>query len=320
MRILPYDDQLKNQWDRFVLDSKNGTFLLLRDYMDYHKARFTDASLLILEDNEILAILPACRQEDVLISHQGLTYGGFITNQKMTQPLMLNIFKLILNYFLENGISSLIYKTIPNIYHRGPADEDKYALFFFDASLKRRDVLTVVDHTYSIDFQNRRKRTLKKAVQLNFNVKQITDYRKYWDILERNLNEKYATSPVHTVAEISMLAENFPNNIKLFGCYHKDELLAGIVVYETDLVAHFQYISANSQGKESGALDWLFKTLIQDIYKAKKYIDFGISNENDGRYLNQGLIDYKEGFGGRSFIHDHYQLNTAKGLAILNVQ
>jgi hypothetical protein len=38
------------------------------------------------------------------------------------------------------------------------------------------------------------------------------------------------------------------------------------------------------------------------------YFDFGISNERGGRILNEGLADYKEGFGARAVAHDFYEL------------
>lgn len=40
-----------------------------------------------------------------------------------------------------------------------------------------------------------------------------------------------------------------------------------------------------------------------------KYFDFGISNENNGRFLNRGLIAQKEGFGARTIVHDFYELS-----------
>ena len=39
-----------------------------------------------------------------------------------------------------SGISKLIYKAIPHIYHTVPAEEDLYALFLLNAKLFRRDV------------------------------------------------------------------------------------------------------------------------------------------------------------------------------------
>jgi len=43
-------------------------------------------------------------------------------------------------------------------------------------------------------------------------------------------------------------------------------------------------------------------------YCQKKYFDFGISTENNGHYLNRGLIDFKERFGARSVVYDSYEL------------
>jgi len=52
----------------------------------------------------------------------------------------------------------------------------------------------------------------------------------------------------------------------------------------------------------------LFDNLINQ-YSEKKYFDFGISTENNGFYLNEGLIDFKERFGARSTVYDSYELN-----------
>ena len=317
MQILIYTDQLKMQWDDFIRNSKNGTFLLMRDYMDYHRSRFIDASLLILDErNNIRALLPANRKDDVLLSHEGLTYGGLIYDEKMTQPMMLKIFHVVLLYLLQNNIRQFVYKTIPRIYHRGPADEDRYALFLLDARLQRRDCLTVIDHQFPIPFQSRRARAINKARKLLFNVQQLFSFEDYWCLLEHNLKEKHDVLPVHNVSEISRLAQLFPDNIKLFVCYEQDQLLAGVIVYETEQVAHFQYIAASTYGKQIGALDWLFNTLITINYTNKRYIDFGISNEQQGRVINHGLIDFKEGFGGRTVEHDVYQIDV--GTALLN--
>ena len=57
--------------------------------------------------------------------------------------------------------------------------------------------------------------------------------------------------------------------------------------------------------------DLIFKFLLTDFYIEKPYFDFGISNESEGRYLNKGLIDQKEGFGARAVVHDHYLINLS---------
>src|SRR5205809_5827151 len=75
----------RNIWDRFVETSKNGTFLFLRDYMDYHAELFEDASVLVTNRiGAVVALFPANRLGTQLVSHGGLSYGGMITDRLMT--------------------------------------------------------------------------------------------------------------------------------------------------------------------------------------------------------------------------------------------
>ena len=78
------------------------------------------------------------------------------------------------------------------------------------------------------------------------------------------------------------------------------------MLYTTDKVAHAQYIAASTEGKKIGALDFLFDYLIAQNQKA--YFDFGISTEHSGMYLNQGLVQFKEGFGGVGLTHEFYKI------------
>ena len=58
--ISRYTQYKQTEWDDFVKVSKNGTFLFLRAYMDYHSDRFLDHSLMFYnEKNKLIAVLPA---------------------------------------------------------------------------------------------------------------------------------------------------------------------------------------------------------------------------------------------------------------------
>ena len=80
------------------------------------------------------------------------------------------------------------------------------------------------------------------------------------------------------------------------------------MVYETERVAHAQYIAASAEGKALGALDCLFDWLITERYADKAYFDFGISTEQGGTWLNEGLQFQKEGFGARAVVYDAYEI------------
>jgi len=86
-------------------------------------------------------------------------------------------------------------------------------------------------------------------------------------------------------------------------------MLAGVIVYESENVAHAQYISSKDEGKEIGANDIIFDYLLNDYYTNKRYFDFGISTEKNGWYLNPGLALNKETFGGRGIVYDWYEVN-----------
>jgi hypothetical protein len=126
-------------------------------------------------------------------------------------------------------------------------------------------------------------------------------------IEEELLREKYGARPVHTAAEMGLLAGRFPDHIKLFAAHRAGRMEAGVIIYESALVAHAQYIGSTAEGRESGAPDLIMGHLINDYYAGKKYFDFGISTEDSGRRLNAGLIENKQGFGGRAVVYDFYE-------------
>ena len=82
------------------------------------------------------------------------------------------------------------------------------------------------------------------------------------------------------------------------------------VVFETDNVAHAQYIANSDEGRQCGALDAVMDYLINQQYANKVYFDFGVSTENNGMYLNEGLAMQKQEFGGRGIVYDFYEIRV----------
>lgn len=309
LRIERYTADHRAEWDALVLASKNGTFLLLRGYMDYHADRFADASLIVRREDEVVALLPAHREGDTVSSHMGLTYGGFVVSGRMTTPLMLRVFEAAAAHLSADGVATLIYKTIPHIYHRLPAEEDRYALFRHDAVLYRRDLLSTIDMLRRPEPQTRRRRGAAKAMKAGVQVAEDTDWAGYWGLLTQHLMARYGVSPVHRLEEMEALRAAFPVNIRLFTVRAASGgLLGGVVIYETDEVAHLQYAAATQEGFDTGCLDRLFLHLLDEVFASKRWFDFGNSTEQQGRWLNDGLVEQKEGFGGRAVAHDFYRL------------
>lgn len=310
MKVIKYSLEHKSTWNDFIKSSKNSHFFFERDYMEYHSDRFDDFSIIIYDDkNKVVAVLPANKQGDKLYSHQGLTFGGLVVNDKMTAEIMLKVFEALKLFLKENSFNKLIYKCVPHIYHTKPAEEDRYALFVNDASLVRRDVSSTIDLNTTIRYSKGRKWSVNKAKKEHLQVIETTDYDAFWNLLESVLEAQHESKPVHSVDEIKKLAAFFPENIKLYFALKNDEVLSGAVIYENEDIVHTQYMANSLLGRDVGALDFLIDYLIQDKYKDKKYFDFGISNEQQGRQLNTGLIAQKEGFGARAVVHDFYEVD-----------
>jgi hypothetical protein len=308
-RIRQYSSADAHSWNEFIARSKNGTFLFDRRYMDYHADRFSDSSLIVSEsDDRWVSVLPANRVDSALVSHGGLTYGGLISDEEMTTSRMIDLFAALLRYLAEAGIERLEYKTVPAIYHSLPAEEDRFALFLHGASLSRRDVLSVVDLGAQGRIQERRRRGAKKAESLRVAVEESDDWAPFWDVLTANLLDRHGRRPVHSLDEIVALARKFPDNIRLFVAKREGVVLGGVVMYLASPTAHAQYIGSSAEGRQCGALDLLFGSLI-DRHRSFRYFDFGISNE--GATLNRGLSDFKDGFGARAVVHDHYVLQVS---------
>lgn len=305
-----YTSEKFHQWNDFVRTSKNGLFLFDRKYMDYHADRFKDHSLMIYDEKgKITAILPANLKDNILHSHQGLTFGGLIYGKKMRTPMMVDVMDSILNYCKNKKFDQLIYKAIPLFYHDQPAQEDLYALHQCGAVCIRTDVSSTIilkNTTYALS--SGRKSGLTKAKDFNFDIRETIDFDRYFKILNDRLDEKYNSNATHSAEEMVLLANNFPKNINLYGCYLEDELVSGVIIYEYGDVAHTQYIASTDSGRETGAQDYLLNHLIFTTYKDFDYFDFGISTENQGKTLNTNLIDQKEGFGARATINQFYKI------------
>lgn len=308
IEIKRYEAKEKELWDNFVKNSKNGVFFFLRDYMEYHSDRFEDHSLIFLKDNKPVALMPANMEGDAIFSHAGLTFGGIITNRKMKTSLMLQIFDSLKEYLKEMGVKKLLYKAIPHIYHLYPSDEDLYALFINNAVLVRREVSSTIKMDNKISFNKNMKRNKKKAEKRGLKLKRSYNFDTFMILKEEQLLKKYGIKPTHTAEEMDYLAGKFPGNIKLFAVEQNGKIIDGLLIYESKNVVHAQYQGATELGMKLNVSSLIYDRIINH-YCQKKYFDFGISTENNGYYLNKGLIDFKERFGARSTVYDSYELN-----------
>jgi hypothetical protein len=305
-----YHKKHKEQWNEFVRKSKNGSFLFDRNYMDYHADRFEDCSLFFYDERDRIAgLLPASRQGDTAVSHGGLTYGGVVCDASMKAATMLRIFEVMVEAFCLEGITRLVYKPVPHIFHRYPAEEDLYALYKGGARLTRRDASSVLFLPERLPFSKGKREGVRKALRNGVRVELSCDFAAFFEMGRQIMIHKYKREPVHTAAEMALLQARFPDAINLQAAYRNEQMLAGAITYTCPPSLHIQYMYSLSDGQQIGALDLVLDHIINHRVDGLRYLSFGVSTEDDGRYLNEGLIHQKELFGARTVVHDFYEID-----------
>jgi hypothetical protein len=318
--VVKYRADDKQVWNALVADSPTATFLFNRDFMDYHADRFQDHSTLLFFENELVALLPATKKGDILCSHGGLTYGGIILKKDFFVPTpsqIATILNTFLHYYKNHGFNTLIYKEIPDFYT--PPFFIKLSQQFKDlpsVSVVQEDIGAVIDLQQAIHFSYLRRRSIKKAghwefvLRISSNSQNQAMFSDFWnELLIPQLKNKYNLTPTHTLSEIILLANRFPENIKQYSIYFEGKIVAGVTIFEDKQVAHCQYIASNELGKKLYAADFLFGYLITEKYKHFSYFSFGISNEHGSTKINEGLLNWKKSWGAQACKQLHFKID-----------
>ena len=312
IHIVRYTADKKAEWDSFVRESKNGTFLFMRDYMEYHADRFDDYSLMYYKDDKLLSLLPANKRGEALWSHQGLTYGGFVLTNKAHIVEIGEIFDKTIHFLHEAGIKEWYYKQMPTIYHQQPSEDDSYWLWRNGAEMVECNLMSAINLYSDIHISPSRRNNSNKLKREGWKIVCDTEglVRQFWAILSDNLRETYNSKPVHTLEEMERLKSLFPKNIICYGIVSPEgNLEGGTLIYISSQVVRTQYISATPYGKKHKALDLLLSHVV-DYYKNEgyRYFDFGTSMADDDVNLNESLIQQKEGFGARGIACRTYKI------------
>ncbi|MBK8804704.1 MAG: GNAT family N-acetyltransferase [Fibrobacteres bacterium] len=308
MELVAYEPSLKDAWDRLVREARLGHFQFLRDYMDYHADRFRDASYLARAKGRWVAAVPGhLVGEDGWASHKGLSYGGLILSPELQSPQVIECFRALNRALSARGIQRATWRPVPWIYHREPSEELPYLLFRQGAALKSRNLSTVVDVQAPREYQRLRRRKVASAEAAGFVCRETSDLDSFWPLVEGRLGAKYGLRPVHTLQEVNLLRQRLPEHIRLFGVFGEDRIVAGCLAYLGQPVFHLQYLHSSDEGRNLGAPDLLVDWMLRNAASGYRWLHFGHSCEEGGTVLNEPLLFFKEGFGGRPVVLDEWE-------------
>ena len=308
--VRPYESKDFDAWNTFISKAKNATFLFHRDFMEYHKDRFHDFSLIVEEDTKWVAVLPANHVEDIVYSHQGLTYGGLVYDEKLNADEVNVVFGNLILFLKENNIKTLFYKPIISIYSKKSSLEMDYFLFREKAVLYRKDLNLAIDFSTEFKISKSKMKHFRRVSELDIEMRKESSFTAFWDkVLIPRLQEKHNTNPVHTKEEIQFLAEKFPESIVQYNAYFENEIVAGITLFHFGDIVKSQYGATTSQGEKLRALDFLFINLINEFKDKVSFFDMGTVTEENAQGYNPGLLKQKEELGCSVYNQDFYSLS-----------
>lgn len=308
--VKKYDQKDYSVWNDFVAQAKNATFLFHRDFMEYHKDRFEDFSLLVFEEEKLLAILPANKKGNAVYSHQGLTYGGLVYLSKLKAEKVESILDEILLFLKETKVDTFYYKPILDFYFSEGNKEMDFFLLKRGAHLERKEMNLAINLAVPLKISKSKMKHFRRIENLDLDIFEEENFDPFWEkILEPRLTEKFNAKPVHSKEEISLLKSKFPKNIRQYSAYRNGEIIAGITIFETKNVVKSQYGATSKTGEEFRALDFLFINLIHKYKrKGKHFFDMGIVDDENESGYNSGLLKQKEELGCTVYNQDFYKI------------
>lgn len=303
-------------WQQLCRASHCASFLHQRAFLSYHGDRFVDRSLVLCEGDRWLGVLPAAEHPTLagtVESHPGITYGGFVHDGALRGERAIEAMRLAAAHYANLGYRFLRYKPLPHIYQRAPAQDDLYALFRLGARRVRCDLSACIDLTHPLPTSERRRRGAVKARKAGLDYAGGAQHAPaLWAVLVDNLRHRHGSRPVHDLAQILLLAARFPEHIAFNVARRDGEVIAGTVSFLIGAGVHLQYIASSEAGQALSALDGLIEGLIaQARDTGARYFDFGTSNEDQGRVLNDGLYRFKCEFGAGGVAYETYELDLA---------
>lgn len=312
LEIVRYEEKYAERWDRFVAQSMNGTFLHTRNFLNYHPAgRFTDASVMVVQGSNIVAVIPACDTQDegkrCFFSHKGSTFGGIVIDgAKYNIAVMEELFPLLEEYLRAEGYEKILLRQTGDIFSARRSELLDYYYFksgfghydelsfFIDCEKLPEDIAQAMTASKRRDYRT----SLKNGLTLR-QLGTDGEVAAFHHVLSKNL-EKFGARPIHTLEELLEFKHTrLPEQTDFYGVYLGEKLVAGsMLFYFGRQVLHTQYLAQDADYSHLFTMNFLDHEMIT-LAKEKgfRYFSFGISTEERGRVLNKSLAQFKEGFG-----------------------
>ena len=318
MDITVFQPDQTPEWEAFVDAANNGNIFHLRQFLSYHPPeRFRDHSLIFSKKGKIIALLPAvdCEMEGkrMLISHRGASYGGFVVRDTLSIREAFDLVTELTDYAQKQSFDSVDITPPPQIYLRRPSNYLDFAMLQNGFSYRKREISSVIPLDFRRDeilntFNEGSRRAVRRGKKLGVQVREtdgLQHYEHFYAILKKNLKLRHGVTPTHSLDELLLLKDMFPERIKLFAAFTPEDIMvAGVVMFicNARVVLAF-YISHDDDYQQYRGVNCLFHDIVDwGIENQYGFLDFGIFTVNEDP--NWGLARFKESFGAQGVFRD----------------
>ncbi len=341
IRIVPYRPDLAATWDAFVEASNNGTLFHKQAFLAYHGEAMARGfhHLLFYKGDELVAVLPAGMARDKGVvesvgdtfhSPYGSSFGGFVTaGNGFARDA--DLVAALVGHARERSCRHIRITPPPACYPLLPEAGLDFALLKSGFTLANRDLCQVVDlramqgrdpletYTYACNKQ------VRKAMREGITVRMDPDLADFHAILVAN-RARHNAVPTHSLEDLRKLADLVPGAFRLFGAYRdrtgdgksesgnagepvgrpEERLIAGMLCFVANPRVLLNFYSCHLEGEaQTGVANLLIHHGIDWARQhGFHYYDFGTSSIR--MQPNEGLIRFKESFGGGSILRDTF--------------
>ena len=314
MEIIKYSQEWKEKWDRFVLDSNNGTMFHLQKFFDYHTpGKFKFDHLIFLDKGNIKALLPGTiTKENIFESPVGASYGSIVTKDIKFADAM-DVVSLLLDYCRKNGIKGLELTAAPMVYENHPNQNLDFAMLWQGFNYSLHYISSAIKLDKDTDILERFSPTVRRNVRktmkdFNLRVEINERYDEFYPILIEN-KSRHNVKPTHSYEDLLKLKELMPERLKLYMVYLKDKPIGGsLMFYPNKNVALCFYNMLLYDYAEYKPIQRVMYDVVKDSTKnGYGYVDIGVSQDTKAANPmtpSMNLIEFKEKFDAKTIMRN----------------
>ena len=313
MEIIEYSDKWKEKWDRFVLESNNGTIFHMQKFFDYHtEGKFDFNHLLFIEKSNLVALLPGSHIGDLYESPIGASYGSIVTKDVKFSNAM-EMVSTLLEYGKKNGIKEFLLTSAPRIYEHHPNENLDFAMLWQGFSYDLHYISSAIRLNSDDDILSRFQQTVRRNIRKNMKNPDIRveineRYDQFYPILLDN-KARHDIKPTHSYDDLMKLKELMPDQLKLFMLYYKDKPIAGSSLFLCNktvslcfynmLLYEFEHLKPIHR--------IMYEVVKWSTENGFKYVDIGVSQDtkaDNPMTPSMSLIDFKEKFDAKTVMRN----------------